>query len=57
MTNTDIKVLRIKLDLTQKAFAKELNVSIHTVIAWENKGTKPNERTLYKIEQLSKDLV
>ena len=38
---------RMKLGLSQEAFAKELNVGIASINRWENGATKPNKLNLY----------
>lgn len=38
----EVKIVREKLDLTQKELAEALNISFATVNRWENKKVKPS---------------
>lgn len=46
-----IKNIRIKLLLSQEAFAKELNVSFATVNRWETGKTKPNISAIRELKR------
>lgn len=46
-----IQQLRNKLRLTQKEFAKAINVSIQSVSAWETGKKSPSYRSIKVIEQ------
>ena len=45
-----IQVMRKKALLSQKDFAKALNVSVGTINRWENAKTKPNIAAMKKIK-------
>lgn len=55
MNPTEIKQKRIKLGLTQEAFAQLLGVSFQTINRWERGSFKPSPLALEKINQLKKD--
>ena len=55
MTQKQIKTLRYKLDMTQQEFADHVNVSLHTVRSWEQGKYSPNDRTEYKLKQMTKE--
>lgn len=38
----DVKIARAQLNLSQMAFAKELNISFSTLNRWENNKTIPH---------------
>ena len=50
----DIKKIRLKTFLTQKAFAKELGVSFNTVNRWETGKQKPSVKVMKKIDDYCK---
>jgi len=52
MNKEEVKAARFMLDLSQKEFAKKLNVSINTVGSWEQGINKPCERSEFKIKGL-----
>ena len=54
MDKEEIKKIRFGLDMSQKAFAKILNVSIKTVESWEQGINKPSERSEFKIKESKK---
>ena len=56
MKKEQIQELRFKLGLTQKAFAEKLEVSLPTVIAWENEKSSPSPRFLFRLKQLEKEV-
>lgn len=45
---------RMKLGLSQEAFAKELNVGIASINRWENGATKPNKLKEYAFAEYCK---
>lgn len=45
-----LKTMRKKALLSQKDFAKALNVSVGTINRWENAKTKPNITAMKKIK-------
>jgi DNA-binding transcriptional regulator YiaG len=52
MDKEQIKKIRFSLDLSQKEFAKKLNVTIHTVQSWEQGVNQPSERAVFKLKGL-----
>lgn len=50
-----IKVVRLKLHMSQTEFAALLGVSFATVNRWENGKTMPNYRAQRMIEQICKE--
>lgn len=48
----EIKELRQILGLSQESFARKINVSLRTVIRWEQKITIPRKATMRKIDKL-----
>lgn len=55
MTPEEIKVLRIKLGLTQEKFASKLGISFSTVNRWENGASKPSGLAIYRMKELEKE--
>lgn len=51
--NEVIKQIRINLDLSQVAFAKNLHVSFSTVNRWENDRVKPNRLAIVALIALA----
>jgi len=47
----EIKLLRLRSFLTQEAFAKEIGVSISTVIRWESGKSYPNIAGMKSLKQ------
>lgn len=45
---------RMKLGLSQEAFAKELNVGIASINRWENGTTQPNKLKEYAFNEYCK---
>lgn len=43
--------VRLKLNISQEALAKELNVSFATVNRWEKGHTKPSILTMHRFEE------
>ena len=41
MTGSEIKALRLKIGLSQKALARQLGVNYHTISAWEHGKCAP----------------
>ncbi len=52
-----IKRLRAKFELTQRALADRLGVSFVTVNRWENEQAKPSQLSWNQLRQLEKDLL
>lgn len=52
MTPTGIKRLRLKLGLTQLAFAKKMGVSFQTINRWERGKFCPSSLAVEKIKQM-----
>lgn len=50
-----VKELRARLNLTQKAMAETLGVSFATVNRWENGWTAPSKLALRQIDLLCKE--
>ena len=46
---------RLKLNISQQALAKKLNVSFATINRWENGKSLPQKLTLYRFEQFCKE--
>lgn len=55
MESARIKLLRFKLNLTQKQFAERLSVSLTTVKFWETDRSKPSDYSLFKLNKLRKE--
>jgi len=51
-----IKSLRQRLGLSQKAFAKQLGVSLRTVQRWERGESKPSKMALFHLALLLKEV-
>lgn len=45
---------RMKKNLSQEKFAKELNITYSTINRWENGHTKPNKMGLYTFNEWCK---
>ena len=56
LTPKEIKDLRRKLGLSQKAFAKQLGVSLRTVQRWERGESKPSKMALFHLALLLKEV-
>jgi DNA-binding transcriptional regulator YiaG len=54
VTSKDIKRIRKKAGLTQKALAEELGTTVTTVARWEMGIVKPNEQNARQIRELAK---
>jgi DNA-binding transcriptional regulator YiaG len=52
MNGQEIKKLRIKLELSQERFAREVGVSLNTVNRWENDGMQPSQLAIQAIENV-----
>lgn len=52
--NEIIKIIRLKLGLSQEGFARELHVGFTSVNRWENSKTKPNQIARHSIVELCK---
>lgn len=50
--NIDIRAIRQKLKMTQKALADKLGVSRATVNAWENEKARPSQLAKRQIARL-----
>ncbi len=50
-----IKIVRLKLHMSQTEFGKLLGVSFSTVNRWENERSSPNYKALRNFEKLCKD--
>lgn len=46
---------RLKLNISQQALAKKLNVSFATINRWENGKSLPQKLTLYRFEKFCED--
>ena len=51
--NISLKAARANADMTQKEWADELNVTVDTVMNWENGKTEPKLSQLKQISELS----
>jgi len=54
MNNTEIKLLRDKLGLTQDAFAAKLGVSSGAVKKWEQAKARPSQLARRQLERLAR---
>lgn len=54
MKSSEIRNLRIRLNLSQQKFAEKLGVSITTVVRWENSIANPSPLALEKLIRLKK---
>lgn len=54
MNSEEIKQLRIKLNMSQQAFAVKLGVGITTVNRWEVGSNKPSRLAEEKLQKLLK---
>ena len=52
-----VKQFRIKLNLNQTAFAKELGISRSTLIRWENGEFNPNYKAMQRFEAFCKRVI
>lgn len=50
-----IKIVRLKLHMSQTEFGKLLGVSFSTVNRWENGKSSPNYKALRNFEKLCKE--
>ena len=50
-----IKVIRLELNLSQEALARELHVGFTSVNRWENGHTKPNQIARHALIELCRD--
>ncbi|MEM1484276.1 helix-turn-helix transcriptional regulator [Oscillospiraceae bacterium PP1C4] len=50
-----IKVIRLELNLSQEALARELHVGFTSVNRWENGHTKPNQIARHALIKLCKE--
>lgn len=50
-----IKIVRLKLHMSQTEFGKLLGVSFSTVNRWENEKSSPNYKALRNFEKLCKE--
>ena len=50
-----IKLVRLKLHMSQTEYSKLLDVSFSTINRWENGKSSPNYRALRNFEKLCKD--
>lgn len=56
MDADEIRAMRLRLGLSQEAFAPVLGVSMHTVNCWERGKRKPSRLAMEKIKaQLEKE--
>ena len=55
MTGEEIKALREKMGLSQKAFARKLGTSLNTVNRWEKGVHKPAQMAKKLLEQLKEE--
>ena len=46
---------RLKLNISQQALAKKLNVSFATINRWENGKSLPQKLTLYRFEKFCEE--
>lgn len=46
---------RLKLNMSQQALAKKLNVSFATINRWENGKSLPQKLTLYRFEKFCEE--
>lgn len=54
MTPEEIKALRLRLSLSQQAFAEELGgFSLQTIANWEHGRAKPSRANLRRLEELA----
>lgn len=51
--NISLKAARANADMTQKEWADKLNVTVDTVMNWENGKTEPKLSQLKQISELS----
>lgn len=52
--NEIIKKIRLELNLSQEALARELHVGFTTVNRWENNRSKPNQLARHSLIELCK---
>jgi DNA-binding transcriptional regulator YiaG len=48
-----VKQIRIKLKLSQRAFAKQVGATFVSIYKWENNKSKPHPMFMKKIEELN----
>lgn len=53
MPRISLKAVRVNADMEQKEWAKEVGVSVATVINWEKGNTEPSLSQLRKMSELS----
>lgn len=53
MPRISLKAVRVNADMEQKEWAKEVGVSVSTVVNWEKGNTEPSLSQLRKMSELS----
>lgn len=52
MTPAEVRALRVRMGLSQEAFAKRLGVSVNTVTRWERGVMRPKGLSLVALKRL-----